>query len=378
MRAAALLLILTAIAGAQDATDILQKLAEHTRALESFHAEATVEVARGVGMRREAAETKLSIWAVDGARKLAIDYKGMTAEIQFVTDGATMWTYLPKQRMYTKVAAAAAATEDSSADISGDNPALTTFGTVISRYANFNKGRIGATVTGEENIKQAGKKVRCWVLRCNFADRSEKIWIDQERFLALRSEFTLGNEGVPLEVRIDLKRFDLGPVDHAFTLEVPEAAQLVEELQIPGMAQQSFIGKPAADFSLKNLDGERVRLSDFRGKIVVLDFWATWCPPCREELPTVEKLANQLSDRNVVVLGINDEGSGTVKSFNRKHNYTFITLEDSGRKVSELYRARAIPAVFVIDRNGVIVSHLVGGRGEDQLFSAIRAAGLEN
>lgn len=380
MRPITLVLVLAAVTRAQDAADIIDKVAAHTRALDSFHAEGSLQAASGVGAHRATAESKLSVWATDGAKKLAIDYRGASGDIQFVTDGSTMWTYLPKQKTYTKLDAAAAEgdEEDSTSNANGDNPALTTYQAMISRFVAFGKGRTNAAVVGEENIKLSGTKVRCWVLRCDFRDRTEKVWVDQQRFLALRAEFKLSANGQPLEIRAEFKRFDLGPVDHGFTLEPVAGAKLVDELEIPGVARQSFIGRPAADFTLKNLQGETVRLSDLRGKIVVLDFWATWCPPCRHELPTVEKLAGQLRDKNVVVLGINDEGAATVKNFDRKNNYTFTTLEDPSRKVAGLYQARAIPAVFVINRDGVIVSHLIGGRDESQLLAAIRSAGLEN
>jgi peroxiredoxin/outer membrane lipoprotein-sorting protein len=380
MRPITLVLVLAAVTRAQDAADIIEKVAAHTRALDSFHAEGTLQAASGVGTHRATAESKLSMWAMDGARKIAIDYKGASTDIQFVTDGSTMWTYLPKQKTYTKVEAAAAEgnEENSTTNAGGDNPALTTYQAMVSRFVAFGKGRTNATLVGEENIKLAGGKVRCWVVRCDFPDRAEKVWVDQQRFLVMRAEFKLSANGQPLEIRADFKRFDLGPVDHGFTLDPPAGAKLVDELEIPGVARQSFIGRPAADFALKNLEGETVRLSELRGKIVVLDFWATWCPPCRHELPTVEKLAAQLRDKNVVVLGINDEGAGTVRNFNRKNNYTFTTLEDTSRRVAGLYQARAIPAVFVINPDGVIVSHLIGGRDESQLLAAIRSAGLEH
>jgi peroxiredoxin len=165
-----------------------------------------------------------------------------------------------------------------------------------------------------------------------------------------------------------------GDYGDEFTFNPPANARPVDELNLPG--RPAFIGRPATEFTLKNVDGEPVSLSAFRGKIVVLDFWATWCPPCRRELPTIDKLASELRDKDVIFLGINDEGAATVKSFNKKHEYTFTTLEDTHGKVHHAYDARAIPSVFVIGRDGIIKKHFVGSREEPELLAAIQAAGL--
>jgi peroxiredoxin len=137
-----------------------------------------------------------------------------------------------------------------------------------------------------------------------------------------------------------------------------------------------LVGKSAADFTLKDLQGQKVSLSDFQGKIVLLDFWATWCPPCREELPSIDKLYRTYKDKDLAVLGINDEDSGTVKSFLKKNDYSLPTLVDSKRSVHRIYGARAIPTVVVIDRKGVIVAHFVGSRPETELVAALKTAGL--
>ena len=113
--------------------------------------------------------------------------------------------------------------------------------------------------------------------------------------------------------------------------------------------------------------------SDLRGSVVVLDFWATWCGPCREELPIVEKLRTEFAGK-VQFLGINDEDRGTVAGFLKKHDYQLSVLMDGRKDVHRQYGIRSIPQLFVIDREGVIRQHYVGGRSEDALRKAIEAA----
>jgi thiol-disulfide isomerase/thioredoxin len=103
---------------------------------------------------------------------------------------------------------------------------------------------------------------------------------------------------------------------------------------------------------------------------VVLDFWATWCPPCREELPTVDKLRAEFGDK-VQFFGISDEDAGTVKGFLRKNNNGLPTLMDQKETVHRQYGVSAIPTLLVIDRDGVIRSHFIGGRSPETLRDAI-------
>jgi len=118
-------------------------------------------------------------------------------------------------------------------------------------------------------------------------------------------------------------------------------------------------GVQAPDFSVTNLDGRMVRLADLKGKRVMLNFWATWCPPCQEEIPAFIKLRSATSPTNVVVLGLSTEDVPAQQDFAKQHgiNYPLTSFED----VPSPYRdVDAIPVTMVIDRRGVIQHMLFG------------------
>jgi peroxiredoxin len=122
-------------------------------------------------------------------------------------------------------------------------------------------------------------------------------------------------------------------------------------------------GKLAADFELHTLDGTAISLSSLRGKVIFLNVWATWCPPCREEMPSIETLYEEFrKDRDFVVLAVSQdsEGRSEVDSYVRKNGFKFPVLLDPENKVGEAYDVSGIPETFIIDRTGRIVAHHVG------------------
>ncbi|MBW2297682.1 MAG: TlpA family protein disulfide reductase [Deltaproteobacteria bacterium] len=123
-------------------------------------------------------------------------------------------------------------------------------------------------------------------------------------------------------------------------------------------------GKPAPPFSLPNLDGNMVSLGAYKGKVVFLNIWATWCPPCVEEMPSMEKLFQSLNKEDFEILAVNIDASGlkAVRPFMKKHRLHFPVLIDPKGTIQRLYRTTGIPESIIIDKNGIIVEKIMGAR----------------
>jgi peroxiredoxin len=132
-----------------------------------------------------------------------------------------------------------------------------------------------------------------------------------------------------------------------------------------------------ADFTLTDLDGKAWNLKDLKGKVVLLNFWATWCPPCRKEMPDLEMLYRRFGAQGLIIIGIDDEETETVKPFIAQQGITYPVLLDPGRKVNTLFQIEGIPKTFVYDRDGKIVAQSIDMRTGKQFLEMLGSAGLE-
>ncbi|HEY83275.1 MAG TPA: TlpA family protein disulfide reductase [Dehalococcoidia bacterium] len=137
------------------------------------------------------------------------------------------------------------------------------------------------------------------------------------------------------------------------------------------------VGHPAPDFSLKDLDGNTVRLRDLRGRVVFINFWASWCPPCRAEMPEIEAVHQEYKDKGVVVIGVDiSEPESVVRQYIRQGGFSWTIVLDSTGEVARDYRITAIPTSFFVDRDGVIRAVNVGAMTkramEEKLAQAMR------
>ena len=123
-------------------------------------------------------------------------------------------------------------------------------------------------------------------------------------------------------------------------------------------------GAPAPNFTLPDLNGKMVSLAEYKGQVVLLNIWATWCAPCVEEMPSMEKLHQELKDEKFVILAvsIDESGAKAVLPFMKKHKLTFPALIDSAGNIKSLYRTTGVPESFIIDKKGHIVEEVIGPR----------------
>jgi peroxiredoxin len=131
-----------------------------------------------------------------------------------------------------------------------------------------------------------------------------------------------------------------------------------------------------ASFTLNDLQGKAWSLKDLRGKVVLLNFWATWCPPCRKEMPDLEALYLRFKDQGLVVLAVSDEDAAKVSPFLAERNITYPVLLDPGRKVNEQLQVEGIPKSFVYDRGGKLVAQSIDMRTQRQFLEMLAQAGL--
>ena len=150
----------------------------------------------------------------------------------------------------------------------------------------------------------------------------------------------------------------------------PRLSAAIEKLEADDESRQH------TGFTLRDLSGTKWDLRSLRGKVVLVNFWATWCPPCRKELPDLEALYERFGSRGLVVLAISDEDSAKVAPFVAEHKLTYPVLLDPGRKVNEAFQIDGIPKSFVYDRQGNLAAEAIDMRTQRQFLQMLARAGL--
>ena len=187
---------------------------------------------------------------------------------------------------------------------------------------------------------------------------------------ALREQPLPAKQGQPPRPYVELA--ELVRYEHVeATLDDPQFAAAISKIEADNVRREQ------ADFTLAELGGKTWTLKEQRGKVVLLNFWATWCPPCRKEMPDLETLYKQFKNQGLVILAISDEGASKVRPFVAQQKVTYPILLDPGRKVNELFQIEGIPKTFVYDRNGKMVAQSIDMRTRRQFLEMLARAGLK-
>jgi peroxiredoxin len=186
---------------------------------------------------------------------------------------------------------------------------------------------------------------------------------------SLREEPVEATNGQPPMPYIELAQ--LVRYEHVqASLDDPQFAAAMSKLEADDARRQQ------ADFTLTDLQGNTWTLKNLAGKVVLVNFWATWCPPCQKEIPALETLYERFGSQGLVILAISDEDANTVKPFVDSRKVTYPILLDSGRKVNDLFQVEGIPKSFVYDRSGKLVAQSIDMRTQQQFLEMLAQAGL--
>jgi thiol-disulfide isomerase/thioredoxin len=320
-----------------------------------------------------------------GKTRFETHAQGMTMIV--VSDGETTWMYSSLNNEYTKKSA-------------GIGPAGMMDAMGIGDLAPSLKNlHMTQKTTGEEPVAVDGVKHDCWVVTTDIGEmdlpapgRGAKIssgkmttWIDKKLGIDLQNDTSMKMEmgANTSEIHIKSVKKDLqidGPIaPSTFTFAPPEGAKEVAKLELFGGAgvTADLTGTAAADFTLQSLDGKTYKLSEMKGKPVLLDFWATWCGPCRKSMPALEKVAKDYKDQGLMVLGVNaGEERDLVTEFMKTTPMAYPGVLAGDSSVLKDYQVSALPTFVLIGGDGKIVAYESGFGGDEMLAAMLAKAGL--
>ena len=346
-----------AAAPAPDANELIRRAAAVYRDLASYEFRVTVQtVVDGSVAERHLTET--------GAKgRFRVKDEATAGELH-VSDGRTQWVFSPKSNEYSQT------------------PASAETATPVSEFAVLDRDVENATVARQEQFLANGRPVPVFVVRVARrqwpagvpAGTEYAMYRIDQRTSAIHKAIYYGKNGTVIRL-YNIVKWNQPVADSLFAFAPPAGARTASSIGAEAISATSIVGSQAPDFTLKDANGRATHLRDLNGNVVIVDFWATWCPPCRALIPHLAKLHEQYGDRGLTVLGLDvGEDAATVTRFANAQSIAFTLLLGAEPDVSARYFVEAYPTTFVIDRTGRIAFREVGGVAPDKLRAAVEEA----
>lgn len=214
---------------------------------------------------------------------------------------------------------------------------------------------------------------------------TSRLILDTETglLIARRTVETIDNQRGPYQsdVTYSLKRMTYGTAPETTTFQLPSSdMKEVKELSRWDAAKikKQLVGKPASELEVMDIQGKPVTLSGYQGKLVLLDFWTTWCPPCRADAPALDKLYRKYGDKDLMIVGISvSEERAIVEKFLKEHPHSFPIVLTTENDMPRQYQIGVFPTYIVIERDGTVASAAEGDQGFSELRKLLKKAGLE-
>ncbi len=366
------ILAIPACARGLTAKQVLDKVVLTYSNLKAVHMVAEREETTYSAGRSHATVSECELASTTGGRYLA-RLKQPRQQALAVSDGSTIWLALDSKKQWSQVSATSA-TEDSDEE----HDAKVASGELHNSLENILRYRLLALaktvqdplIAKPQDFELGRERARCYSIRAHVGGTEVELTVDPQRFIVLQYKEKNKSPDGQIEIATKLKLVELNQeVSDSLFHFMPDPGWTEVETQAP-RGEPIRIGERAANFTLKTLDGESVALEQLRGNVVVLDFWATWCMPCRVEFPAIEKIRSEFAG-SVRFYGISDESSATVKKFVEEHLYVMPILLDGNREMHRHYGIHKIPVIFVIDRDSVVRQRFIGAKTESELREAI-------
>jgi thiol-disulfide isomerase/thioredoxin/outer membrane lipoprotein-sorting protein len=344
-----------------EAMQVLRRTAATYQRLNSYGFDVSVHLSRGSVVAEEQF-TELG----GRSAKFRIDDRDPNGKLR-IADGKTEWVLSRSSNTYTKISLAPTAW------------------TPISDFENIDQHIVDAEIMREEQYVANGKNVKVYVVgvtrnpwpQGTLPNTNLMMYrIDEMTFAVYEVTNHTPDQIDETETTVYTNLNWNGHIpDTTFTFSPPPSSKEASSTLPSAPRITTLIGTEAPDFTLQSMDGKKVSLHNFRGKVVIVDFWASWCPPCRAEMPYLQNLHQKFADKGLVVLGLDSgEDFETVAQFAKQGPYTFTLLLGGEPAVDTSYYVGALPTTFIIDRQGKILYQNAGFGPPAEFLSAVEKA----